>query len=1095
MMRWIVGASMQLRVLVVVIAALTMVFGVSQLRQMPVDVLPEFSQPYVEIQTESLGLSAEEVEQLITVPMEQDLLNGLPWLQSIRSESVPGLSSVVLMFQPGTDLMRARQMVSERMTQAVAMPHVSKPPTMLQPLSSSNRVMIIGLSSKSVSHINMSVLARWTIQPRLMGVPGVANVSIWGQRDRQLQVQVDPKRLEDKKVSLLQVLETTGNSLWVSSLSFVEASTPGTGGFIDTANQRLGIRHILPIVSPAELAQVPIEDAAGVRLSDVANVVENHQPLIGDGLTKDGPGLLLVVEKFPGANTLQVTRGVEDAMSELAPGLPGITVDSSIFRPADFIETSISNVGRTAIIGFVLLAIVLLVFFYDLRTALISLIAIPLSLIAAGLVLYFTGATFNMIVLTGFIAAIGVVVYDSIIDAEYIVRRLRNRTDRSLKATARVILDASHEARSAIIYAALIVLLAVAPIFFMNGTSGSFFRPLAISYGLAIVASMVVTLTVVPALCLMFVRNETASRTETPLVRWLQSIYEPALGHTIKRGGLAMVAVGALTVVGLAMLPFLSRAPMPAFKELSMLINLKAVPGTSQPEMSRISGRMGDELRKINGVRNVAAHIGRAVLGDQIVDVNSAELWVTIDPTANYNQTAKAIKTAVEGYPGLSYTVQTYLRKKSGDVIQEPEDNVVVRVFGDKYDVLGSTAADVKKAITGIQGIGELKVKTPIQEATLETEVDLVAAQKHGLKPGDVRRAAACLLSGIQVGALYEDQRVFDVVVWSTPETRHSLSSIADLVIDAPGGARVRLGDVAKVRIVPSASVIRHDGVKRYVDVVADVKGRELATVAGDIDQKLKGLKYPQEYYARVLGDYAAPKEAQNHFILITCVAALGVFFLLQSAFGSWRLAAISFLTIPAALIGGLLAAIATGGTVISLGALAGLLAVFGVAVCSSLTLIKHYQRLTAIPAASNGDASVDAEVAQFRAQFEPRNRIDGITHTNGAGFGPGLVQHGAVERLGPIVMTSVATALALVPALFLGDVPGLEIIRPMVIVTLGGLVTSTLFTLFGVPALFLLFGPGRGSDLDDITLTMTDEELREAMARAHVEQTTVSAN
>src|SRR4051794_2581695 len=512
MMRWIVGASMQLRVLVVVVAALIMVFGVAQLRQMPVDVLPEFSQPYVEIQTESLGLSAEEVEQLITVPMEQDLLNGLPWLQAIHSESVPGLSSVVLIFQPGTDLMRARQMVSERMTQAVAMPHVSKPPTMLQPLSATNRVMIIGLSSKSVSHINMSVLARWTIQPRLMGVPGVANVSIWGQRDRQLQVQVDPKRLAEKKVSLLQVLETTGNSLWVSSLSFVEASTPGTGGFIDTANQRLGIWHILPIVSPGELAQVPIEDAKGVRLSDVANVVENNQPLIGDALTGKGSSLLLVVEKFPGANTLEVTRGVEEAMSELGPGLPGIAVDTSIFRPADFIETSIGNVGRAAIIGFVLLAVVLVVFFYDLRTALITLLAIPLSLISAGLVLYFIGATFNMLVLTGFVAAIGVVVYDSIIDAEYIVRRLRNRTDRSLKGTAKVVLDASHEARSAIVYASLIVLLAVAPIYFMGGTSGAFFKPLAISYGLAIIASMVVTLTVVPALCLMFVRNETATR-------------------------------------------------------------------------------------------------------------------------------------------------------------------------------------------------------------------------------------------------------------------------------------------------------------------------------------------------------------------------------------------------------------------------------------------------------------------------------------------------------------------------------------------------------------------------------------------------------
>src|SRR3954451_23834732 len=882
MIRWIVGASMQLRVLVVVVAALIMVFGVTQLRQMPVDVLPEFSQPYVEIQTESLGLSAEEVEQLITVPMEQDLLNGLPWLQSSGSESVPRLSSVVLTFQPGTDLMRARQMVSERMTQAVAMPHVSKPPIMLQPLSATNRVMIIGLSSKAISHINMSVLARWTVQPRLMGVPGVANVSIWGQRDRQLQVQVDPKRLSDKNVSLLQVLESTGNSLWVSSLSFVEASTPGTGGFIDTANQRLGIRHILPIVSPSELAQVPIEDAKDVKLSDVANVVENYQPLIGDAISGDGPSLMLVVEKFPGANTLQVTRGVEDAMSELGRGMEGITVNTSVFRPADFIETSISNVGRAAIIGFILLAVVLLVFFYDLRTALISLVAIPLSLVAAGLVLYSTGATFNMIVLTGFVAAIGVVVYDAIIDAENIVRRLRSRTDRSLKGTARVILDASQEARSAIVYAALITLLAVAPIFFMGGTTGAFFKPLAVSYGLAIITLMVVTLTVVPALCLMFVRNETTSRREAPIVRWLQSIYEPALGHTIQRGGLAMAAIGALAIIGLAMLPSLSSAPMPAFKELSILINLKAMPGTSQPEMSRISGRMGDELRKLDGVRNVGAHVGRAILGDQIVDLNSAELWVSIDPKANYSQAATKIKIIVEGYPGLSYNVQTYLRKKSGNVVQEPEDTIVVRVFGDKYDVLGTTATEVKNAIGGIKGIEKANVKMPVQEAAFETEVDLLAAQKHGLKPGDVRRAAACLLSGIQVGALYEDQKVFDVVVWSTPETRHDINSISNLLVDAPDGQRVRLGDIAKVRIKPAASVIRHDGVKRYLDVVSDVKGRELGAVASDIEKKLKDIKYPTEYYARVMSDYKAPRTARNHFILLTSLAAVGVFFLLQ---------------------------------------------------------------------------------------------------------------------------------------------------------------------------------------------------------------------
>jgi Cu/Ag efflux pump CusA len=743
------------------------------------------------------------------------------------------------------------------------------------------------------------------------------------------------------------------------------------------------------------------------------------------------------------------------------------------------------------IIGFILIAVVLFAFFYDWRTSLISIIAIPLSLVTAALVLYLRGATFNMITLTGFTAALSVVIYDAIIDVENIMRRLKSRTDRGIKATARLIVDASHEARSAIVYAALIVLLAVAPIYFMGGTSGDYFRPLAVSYAMAIIASMVVTLTVIPALCLMFLPGVAIDRRESPLVAWLKRVYEPALARTIQGGGTAIAAVAALTIIGIALIPMLKREPVPSFKELSMLINVKTMPGTSQPEMSRITGRMGNELRKIDGIKNVGAHIGRAVMGDQVVDVNSAELWVSIDPKADYNKTAKAIKRTVEGYPGLSYTVQTYLREKSGDVIQEPEDKVVVRVYGDKYDVLKSAAKDIDQAIAKTKGIEETKVKMPVQEATLETVVDLAAAQKHGLKPGDVRRAAACLLSGIQVGALYEDQKVFDVVVWSTPETRGSISAVNNLMIDAPGGARVRLGDVAKVRMVPSASVIRHEGVKRYVDIVADTKkGTDLDAVAADISGQLKGIKLPLEYHAKVLRDYAVPKTARNHFIVLAIVSAVGIFFLLQSAFASWRLAAISFVTFPAALIGGLLAAIATGGTVLSLGAITGLLAVFGIAACSSITLIKHYQRLTMVPA----PADIDPEVAQFRSQFDGHNRISGDGHGNGAGFGPGIVQRGAVERLGPIMATAIATALALVPALFLGDVPGLEIIRPMVIVTLGGLVTSTLFTLFGVPALFLKFGAGRASELDDVTLTMSDEELREAMARIRISEQPVGA-
>ena len=881
MIRRIIWFSLQLRFLVVVIAVVLVAFGVAQLRNTPVDVLPEFSPPYVEIQTEALGLSAEEVEQLITLGLEQDLLNGVPWLRTIYSESLPGLSSIVLVFDPGTDLLRARQMVSERLAQAFALPHVSKPPTMLQPLSSTSRVIIIGLSSKDLSLIQMSVLAHWTIKPRLMGVPGVANVATWGQRDRQLQVQVDPKRLQDNNISLFQVLETTGNALWVSSLSFLEASTPGTGGFIDTSNQRLGIRHMLPIVSPEGLAQVPIGDT-GVRLGDVANVIEDHQPLIGDALTNDGSSLLLVVQKFPGANTRDVTRGVEDALATLRPGLTGLEMNSQIFRPADFIEMAIDNLALAVLLGFIFIALVLVAFFFKLRTVMISLVAIPISFVAAGLVLSLSGATMNMMVLTGFLIAIGVVVGDAIIDVENIVSRMRQaRLEGSTKPAASIILEASLEMRGVIFYSMLILLLVVLPIFFIGGVPGAFFQPLAVSYGLALLASMLVAMTITPALCLLLLVNEPIERYVSPIVVRLQHVYESWLARIVQRGGLTIIIVGIFTVTGLVILPFLDLSLMPTFKERNLVIHMNGAPGISQTEMSRMSGRISQELQSIPGVLNVGTHIGRAVMSDEVVNVSSAELWVSMKPEADYDKTAAAIQDVVDGYPGLYHEVQTYLKEKSNEAgVTEPKNSLVIRVYGDTDGVLRMAAEDVKKAITGITGIVTAQLKLPVQQPILEIEVDLAAAQQYGIKPGDVRRAAATMFSGLQVGSLFEEQKVFDVVVWSTPETRQSLSSIRNLLIDTPNGEHVRLGDVAQVHVASTSSVIRHEAVKRYIDVVADVQGRDLGAVTNDIKARLQNVQFPLEYHAEVLGGFAEQQGTFTRLIAFAIAAVLGIFLL-----------------------------------------------------------------------------------------------------------------------------------------------------------------------------------------------------------------------
>src|SRR5512135_2681235 len=405
MINAIVGLSVKFRVLVIGATVILLGLGASQLRNASVDEFPEFAAPQVEIQTEALGLSAAEVEQLITVPLEQDLLNGVPWLDRIHSASMPGLSVIDMTFQQGTNLYAARQMVQERMTQAHALPNVGSPAIMIQPLASASRVAMIGLSSRDVSYLDMSVLARWKIRPRLMGVPGVANVSVYGQRDRQLQVRVDPQRLRAKGVSLTQVIETAGNALWVSPLTFVEASTPGTGGFVESPNQRLPIQHISPISTPHQLAQVPVEGARSLRLGNVTNVIEDHQPLIGDAVATGAPKgsrtLFLVIDKFPGANTLQVTKGIEEALKEMAPGLHGITIHPGQYRPASYLQNALHNAGVAAVIALALLLAVLLFVLASWRAALVALIVIPVSLTTAAVVLYLSGATFTTITLLG----------------------------------------------------------------------------------------------------------------------------------------------------------------------------------------------------------------------------------------------------------------------------------------------------------------------------------------------------------------------------------------------------------------------------------------------------------------------------------------------------------------------------------------------------------------------------------------------------------------------------------------------------------------------------------------------------------------------
>ncbi len=1026
MLRRIIGSSLKFRLVVAAIAALLLVFGFVRLEPQPVDILPEFSRPYVEVQSEALGLSAEEVEAMITTPLEADMLNGTPWVEEIRSTSIPGLSSIVMIFEKGTDSMRARQVVAERLTQVFVLPKVTKSPVMINPVSSTSRFMTIGLSSETLSLIDMSVLARWTIAPRLMGLHGVANVSIWGERKWQLQVQVNPEHLRNQNVTLGQVIKTAGNALWASPLSYLEASTPGTGGWIETENQRLGVRHVLPIQKAGDLGQVTLEGSPSKRLSDVATVVEDHQPLIGDAIVKDAPALTLVVEKFPWADTTDATEEVEAALAALRPGLAGLEMDSTLFRPATYLELADDNLSLALLIGGLLVAGAFCAFLLNWRSALISTVAVLLSVMAAGAVLYLRGVTIDLITIAGVMIALGIIIDDAIVDIENIGRRLRqSREERGDRSAATVILEAALEMRSPLLYATVMMALAVTPLMALEGVSGSIFHPLATSYLLAVLASMLVALTVTPALALLLLRNGSLPG-DSPAAAILRRLHSALFAWAARVPVPVLVGVGALVVVGVASLSFLRQESLlPDFKETDLVVRLTGSSSASHAVMSRLTTMASRELRAIRGVRNVSAHMGRAIASDKQNNMNAGELSVSISPSADYDATVAAVREVVAGYGGLSPEVLTYLQARLRDELSGTGESLVVRVYGEDMNVIRKKAEEIAQVLTKVDGVVGSTVQYPKEVPTVQIEVDIERARRYGLAPGEVRRAATSLVSGIEVGSLFETQKVFEVVVYGTPETRHSLTSLQNLLIDTPSGGHVSLKDVATVRIAPAVTEIRRDAVARRMDVTANVEGRDLAAVAADIEQGIRQVAFPLEYRAELLGEYAVRQAAQRRVLAFAIAAGIGIFLLLQAFFRNWSLATFLFLSLAASLSGGALATLLTGGGLLSLGSIVGFITVMGIAVRNAVLLVSHYRRLEG----------------------------------EGEAFSAALVERGTQERSAPILMGAVTIALAFVPFAWFGNIAGIEIAYPMASVVLGGLVTTTLVSLVGVPAMCVVCG------------------------------------
>jgi Cu/Ag efflux pump CusA len=1031
----IVAVSLRFRVLLVGIAAGLMALGVLSLRHMPGDVLPELSSgPVLEVQTEALGLSSQEVEQYVTVPLENNLLDGIMGVWDVRSDSIAGLSSVDLYFEPGTTMLHARQLVEERLTNAFSLPNVSKPPLLIQPLSSTGRVLMIGLQSRSLAPLELSYLARWIVKPRLSGVLGVANVAIFGQQDRQIQVQVDPSRLAARGVTLSQVIATAGNAQLVSPLTYLEGSSPGTGGFLDGPNQRLEIRPVLPLGAPRDLAAAPISDApAGLRLGDVASVVLGNQPPIGGAVLRGGAGLVLEVQKLPSASVAGVTDGLERALADLRPALRGAQIDTSFFRPATYVASADHNLELMLAIGAALALLALAALFTGARPVAIGAISVSCALLVAALLLQALGYTLNALVTLGLLIGAVVVVEDAVGATHEIVRRVRVRDVAGAgRPVGSVVLDACAPLRRTLGYATLIVLVTIAPVFFAKGVTATFVHPMLVSFALAVLASMVVALTITPALGLLLFERGQPRGTRERLRRRIGAAYERLARRALSLPTLALAAICAAGLGGAIAFPFLSQPSPPTFRDRNLVVQWDGPAGASLTEMNRITRRAVDELRALPAVSDVAATLGRAVSAERVVDTGSGQIYVAIKPSSDYGTAVAQVRAIVGGTPGIDASVGTYETGVMTGVLRPTAREVVVRVYGQDYGVLVGLAHRVQAVLAGAHGLGPAHVALGGQEPNIEVAVNDAAALRAGALPGDARRQASTLVSGLTVGNFFQDQAVFDVVVWGVPVVRSSLDAVRNLLIDTSAG-HARLGQIANVSVRSDPIDIRHQALARYVDVTAAVRTGEVAAAQAAVRGRLSHVAFPLQYHAEIVG--GTPEDATSHVVFMTyaLVAVVGVLLLLQAVLASWRLAVMLLLVLPVSLAGGLLVALLIGQTR-SLGTDAGLLAVF---VFSARQAILMIARMRGLQAIDGGRLRADVVVAA------------------------------AVERAGPAVGAAVVAAAALLPFVVLGDVAGNELTHTAASVILGGLFTTALLNQVFLPALCLAFGPSDPIDAD----------------------------
>jgi len=1022
MLKWLVDFSLRFREVVITLGLVVLGYGVYIASRSQLDVFPEFAPPQVVIQTEAAGLSPEQVEQLVTRPIET-VVNGVAHLESIRSQSIQGLSIITAVFAEGTDVFQARQMVSERLVEVASrIPQGVGPPTMAPLTSATSDVLQVGLTSEKRSLMEIRTFADWTLRPRLLAVPGVAKIVVFGGEVRQLQIQVRPDRLLQFGISIDDVLDSARRATGVRG-----------AGFVDTPNQRVVFRTEGQQLSPQHLGDVVLrhKDGRSVRLKDVATIAERPEPMIGAAAIQGTPGAVLVVSSQYGANTLEVTRAVEAALEEMEPAARSleITIHPKLFRPANFVETAIGNIRSSLLIGAVLVTIVLFFFLADVRTALISMMAIPLSLLGAIIVLNRFGVSLNTLTLGGLAIAIGEVVDDAIIDVENILRRLReNHLRPDPRPVFQVVFDASLEVRSAVVYATFVVALVFLPVITMSGIQGRLFAPLGIAYILAILASLLVALTITPALCLVLLPKRARVDHTPSYVARFKRRYRQALERISKHPRAVLTTVAALCLIALAMLPFFGGAFLPELREGHFIVHMSAVPGTSLEQSLAVGREVTKELDKNPHIRSIAQRAGRAEQADDTWGTHYSEINVDLVPLSGEEAESvqSEIRAALVKFPGVYFAIKPFLTERIEEILTGIRGQVAIKIFGEDLDQIDRAAQDVARVVSSVPGAVDVQVESQPGLPEMVVQLRPERLLQFGFQPVSVMDAVQTAYQGTNVAQTFEGNRVFDVTVILDDTARRNPEAAGGLMLQNLEGTRIPLRQVAEIYPTTGRYVILHEATRRRQSVSANVTGRDVSSFVAEAKQRIaKDVRFPAGVYPVFTGTAEAQAQSQQEILVSSIIAGVAILLLLAMAFHNVRNLMLVLANLPFALAGGVLAIFFSGGW-LTLGSLVGLVTLFGISTRNSIMMISHFEHL------------VTAE---------------------GESWGLETALRGAAERLLPVLMTALVAALGLLPiAIGSGD-PGREIEGPMAIVILAGLVTSTALNLLVLPTLALRYG------------------------------------